>query len=295
MQENVSSSAVTEAALQLRLRLNVWTAAAVVLRADDQAPEAVRVAARALLGTPLSAAIANTADLGFIGGTASASAELTQAAAAVLAHGRWESMADHALVAQGESSARGARMFGPSLLPHLRGLQESLDAPGARMLDIGTGVGALATYYAEQFPSLSVVGLDISERVLKLARSRAETSDVSERLTFQLGNVAELQEEAAYDFVWFPTPFIPDAVVEAGIIAATRALKPGGWLLLGHQQTPDADEARSVLALQNAIFGGSALNRSAVIALVEGAGLPELQGFDFPAPAPAFLAARKPE
>ena len=40
---------------------------------------------------------------------------------------------------------------------------------GARTLDVGTGVAALAVAYAELFPRLTVVGIDVLPRVLALA------------------------------------------------------------------------------------------------------------------------------
>ena len=73
----------------------------------------------------------------------------------------WAAQSDEALLAQGRASAQGAAGFAQFVMPMLAGLQETF-ADGARMLDVGTGVAAMAVAYAELFPQLTVVGIDAS-------------------------------------------------------------------------------------------------------------------------------------
>jgi hypothetical protein len=79
---------------------------------------------------------------------------LHQASALVSGCGiSWNAQSDEALLAQGNASAQAARAFAQFLLPVMGDLGGRLAAPGARMLDIGTGVGALAAGFARHSPS----------------------------------------------------------------------------------------------------------------------------------------------
>jgi hypothetical protein len=84
-----------------------------------------------------------------------ASAALHQASSLARGCGyHWAAQSEEALLAHGHASARGARPFAQFMLPMMGDLADRVAAPGARMLDIGTGVGALAVDFAEVFPQL---------------------------------------------------------------------------------------------------------------------------------------------
>ena len=100
---------------------------------------------------------------------AQAGAPIHQVAALLRGEGQmWAAQSDEALLAQGRASAQGADVFAQRGLPMLTGLREKF-AEGARMLDVGTGVAAMAVAYAELFPRLTVVGIDVMPRVLAMA------------------------------------------------------------------------------------------------------------------------------
>src|SRR5215207_819742 len=80
-------------------------------------------------------------------------------------HLTWADGADSVLIAQGQASGSTALLFATFLLPELPQLAERLGQPGARMLDVGTGIGALAVGFAEMFPQLHVTGVDVMDRV----------------------------------------------------------------------------------------------------------------------------------
>jgi len=114
------------------------------------------------------------------------------------------------------------------------GLGAALGAPGARFLDVGTGTGWLAIAIARAYPGLTVVGLDVYEPALGLARTNlAASPDVADRIELRRGDVADLADVAAFDAIWLPLPFLPAAVVPKALAASRAALRPGGWVLPG--------------------------------------------------------------
>jgi cyclopropane fatty-acyl-phospholipid synthase-like methyltransferase len=57
---------------------------------------------------------------------------------------------------------------------------ESFDAPaGARVLDLGTGVGAMAAELARRYPGITLTGVDLSEAQLAAARAAKENTPTS--------------------------------------------------------------------------------------------------------------------
>jgi methylase of polypeptide subunit release factors len=100
-------------------------------------------------------------------------------------------------------------------MPMLAGLQETF-ADGARMLDVGTGVAAMAVAYAELFPQLTVVGIDVMPRVLALAEQTVAASSVSDRIILRQQDVISLDEPETYAFAWLPAPVHPELATHRG-------------------------------------------------------------------------------
>jgi SAM-dependent methyltransferase len=99
--------------------------------------------------------------------------------------------------------------------------------PADRVLDVGCGPGVLTLAIARR--AGSVTGIDLSHRVLELARTRAGDTDV----TFRVAD-AETDDlgEDAHDLVvsHFGTMFFADPV--AAFTNLRRTLRPGGRLVL---------------------------------------------------------------
>lgn len=73
---------------------------------------------------------------------------------------------------------------------------------GGKALDVGTGTGLLAIELARGIPGLEVIGLDLSDVVLELARDNARKSEVSSRVTFEHGDAEEMPfEDGTFDLV----------------------------------------------------------------------------------------------
>jgi SAM-dependent methyltransferase len=207
----------------------------------------------------------------------------------------WLEQPDAVLLAQGRASGHGARLMARHVLAGLAGLTERLGRPGAAILDVGTGVAAIAAAFAEQFPAVTVTGLDVSERVLALARAELAGNPAADRVRLRRQDVAALDEREAYDLAWIPAPFIAPEKLTAGVAAAAAALRPGGWLLLGRGDL-DADQPvdTAVARLAISAWGGTALTTDDTRQLLADVGLTDVTTIATPPGAPALTAGRRP-
>lgn len=267
----------------------VWCLAALARSLQDPTDEAAAEVLTALgLGDVRAAAGPLAAQV-----AAQASAPLAQAAQ--LVSGRsvtWADQPDEALLAQGAASAQAAPMFARFVLPRMPGLAERLAADGAAMLDVGTGTGALAVAYAEQFPALRVVGLDVLPRVLKLAERVIAGSTAGERVELREQSVADLDDDAAFDLAWLPAPFVPPGPLRAGLARVRAALRPGGWVILGHGKFGSDALENALNTYKTVAFGGTALDDDAARELLETAGFVDVGALPAPPGAPALTIGR---
>lgn len=141
-------------------------------------------------------------------------------------------------------------------------------APRARLLDMGTGSGAIAVSVAHTRPDALVTALDVSEEALAVARTNAATNGATVR--FLRSDWFAALENEEFDLIASNPPYIASGDVHLAqgdlrfepsgaltdfadglsalrtIIAGAPAhLVPGGWLLLEHGY----DQAGAVRAL----------------------------------------------
>jgi len=207
----------------------------------------------------------------------------------------WLEQPDAVLLAQGRASGHGVRFAAPHILAALTGLTERLGRPGGAILDVGTGVAAIDAALAEQFPAVTVTGLDVSERVLALARTELAGHSAAARVRLCRQDIATLDERETYDLAWIPVPFIAPDKLTAGVAAAAAALRPGGWLLLGlGDVNADRSLDTAVARLTIAAWGGTALTADDARQLLIGVGLTDVTTIATPPGAPAMTAGRRP-
>lgn len=72
-----------------------------------------------------------------------------------------------------------------SWIPALDGVQPKLEA-GAKVADVGCGLGASTILMAQAFPRSRFVGFDYHEGSIQLARARAKDAGVADRVTFEV-------------------------------------------------------------------------------------------------------------
>jgi len=71
-----------------------------------------------------------------------------------------------------------------------------------KVLDVGTGTGLLAIEFAKRVPGVKVVGLDLSDVALELARDNAQESKMSLRVSFKVGDAEDMPfEDGTFDLV----------------------------------------------------------------------------------------------
>ena len=119
----------------------------------------------------------------------------------------------------------------PSWIPALDDVQDKLRA-GARVADIGCGLGASTILLAQEYPNSRFTGSDYHDQSIEVARKRAADAGVADRISFEVASAAGFSG-AGYDLA---ATF--DCLHDMGDpLAAARhvrqALKPDGtWLVV---------------------------------------------------------------
>ncbi|GAB3766841.1 SAM-dependent methyltransferase [Microlunatus parietis] len=206
----------------------------------------------------------------------------------------WSANDDQTLLAQGRASVAGTRLMLTTVIPGLPGLDSAIRAEGAAVLDIGVGAGGIAATLAGEFPGLRVVGIDVLDRAIRLATAQVEQAGVADRVELRLQDVAELTDDAAYEMIWLPGIFVPQQAVLAAIPRLHRALRPGGWLLVGALRDTDDPLWSAINRWRVVRDGGCPLTATEVIMELRQAGFTEITTPEVPRAAPALIAARRP-
>ncbi len=192
-------------------------------------------------------------------------------------------MADESMV---RNLAYQARAIWPQEAPLFR--RYALP-PSARILDVGCGTGEISSRLAAELPGATVVGVDVLERSVALARSRHGA--LAPRLSFAQGDAYALAfPDASFDLVVcrHVLQSIPHA--ERVVAELRRVARPGAWLhllledygLLHASPASPALEAfweRAPRALGAALGTDNFVGRRG-FALLRGAGLVEVREDD---------------
>jgi release factor glutamine methyltransferase len=144
-----------------------------------------------------------------------------------------------------------------------------LDGGSPRVLDVGTGTGAIALAIADEHPSARVTALEVSRDALELARENAAATGIA--VDFVEGDLTGGLGESEYDLVVSNPPYITQEEISTlqpevrdweprlatvgskhtKQIAehALEALQPGGHLVLEVADTRAAEAAELLEAL----------------------------------------------
>jgi release factor glutamine methyltransferase len=133
-------------------------------------------------------------------------------------------------------------------LAHLDGLETP------RVLDVGTGTGAIALAIADEHPGAEITAIDASPEALALARENLDLLGINGRVRLSEHDLTQGLGNDEFDLVVSNPPYIePEDIdtlqpevrdweprialvahgaTESVARAATEALRPGGWIVL---------------------------------------------------------------
>ncbi|MEW6720496.1 MAG: peptide chain release factor N(5)-glutamine methyltransferase [Thermodesulfobacteriota bacterium] len=118
--------------------------------------------------------------------------------------------------------------------PETEGLVErALRRRGARVLDVGTGCGAIAVTLAAEAPGIRVVATDVSAAALRVARENARRHGVAGRVAFaRCDAYSALKCGDRFDVVVSNPPYVAEGEWSS-LPPAVRDHEPSGALLAG--------------------------------------------------------------
>ena len=101
--------------------------------------------------------------------------------------------------------------------------------PRGKLLEIGSGPGRLAVRLAQKAPGIMLTGVDLSDAMVERAARRAAGAGLSERVRFEVGDVAALPlPDGEFDGVVSTLSLHHWPEPNHGLAEIRRVLKPGG-------------------------------------------------------------------
>ena len=145
-------------------------------------------------------------------------------------------------------------------LPAVPDLDRRLrSAPPQRVLDLGCGLGASSVALARAYPRATVLGVDLDEASVTQARAAAAEAGVADRVSFVVGDAAQLAQEASFDLVTVFEALHDMGDPVAALRAARDRLAAGGSVLVADERVADAFTAPGD-AIERLMYGWSILH-----------------------------------
>jgi ubiquinone/menaquinone biosynthesis C-methylase UbiE len=122
---------------------------------------------------------------------------------------------------------------------HGRGLEATLEiaalmpaGPGIHVLDIGSGIGGPARYFADRF-GCKVTGIDLTPEFCDVAAHLTRLLGMEDQIGFKLGDALAMPfADESFDGAYSMNVSMNIADKNAFYKEIRRVLKPGGWLVL---------------------------------------------------------------
>jgi SAM-dependent methyltransferase len=139
---------------------------------------------------------------------------------------------DEYVLRGGEKGAERLRLLALAKWPTTKTLLQRIGLwKGMHCLDVGCGIGAVTLKFAGKVgPGGRVVGIDLDERCLEVARQEATRHGLA--TIFRREGINDLLEEDAYDLVYsrFLLTHLPDS--EPAVERLMKAARPGGLVVV---------------------------------------------------------------
>jgi precorrin-6B methylase 2 len=182
--------------------------------------------------------------------------------------GEWSYTDPILLQAQGSASVVVATLF----------VEANIGKPDARILDVGTGVAALAIAFCKSYPQATVVGLDPWEPALNLAEKNISAAGMEKRITLRREYIQSYDDPEGFDLVWLPAFFIPEAVLDEAIRNIYRITRPEATIVVGCSYDESEDPLLTAVDdLLTVRSGGTPLTRDDAMARLTRAGFSNVQ------------------
>lgn len=170
-----------------------------------------------------------------------------------------------------------SRLFARRIVALAASHPQLAQALTGRFLDVGTGVAAIALEAAERCPVLEIVGLEIWEPSLALARANVAASPFASRIEIRKQSITELDERASYTLAFLPTSFMGRAVVETALERLSAAISPGGYLVVAAYMPPSDKTAAALMELRRVRSGGFAWTSESISAAIASRGFTAIE------------------
>lgn len=97
-------------------------------------------------------------------------------------------------------------------------VKQHVPTPPKRVLDLGTGSGAIALALASAYPEAAVTAVDLSEQALELARENATALGLAERLRVLASDwYSEIPAAETFDLIVSNPPYLSDEETNAAL------------------------------------------------------------------------------
>ena len=132
---------------------------------------------------------------------------------------------------------------------HGRGLEATLEIAGLitagatdHILDVGSGIGGPARYFANRF-GCRVTGIDLTPEFCDVARHLTRSLGLEDRVTFEFGDALAMPfADASFDGAYSMNVSMNIADKGALYREIYRVLKPGAWVVLSEVAKGDGAE-----------------------------------------------------
>lgn len=132
---------------------------------------------------------------------------------------------------------------------HGRGLEATLEiaelmpaGPADHILDIGSGIGGPARYFASRF-GCRVTGIDLTPEFCDVARHLTRLLHLEDRVRFELGDALAMPfADASFDGAYSMNVSMNISDKGAFYREINRVLKPSGWLVLSEVAKGDGGD-----------------------------------------------------